>query len=343
MRMIVGIGLVSLLNVAMVTTVLAEGNVSQNSKGRLERVPWTVSRIQGSPEPPLPYVSQPVFPSLKFNQCLDLCNIPGTSRICVAEQSGKIFSFPNQSDVSTPDLMIDLVAAIQGVRNVYAVTFHPQYEKNHFCYVCYLKDSNLQDGTQISRFTVSQSDPPTIDVSTEKKLITWFSGGHNGCCLKFGPDGCLYISTGDGGAPNPPDPLKAGQDITNLLSAILRIDVDNEEAGRNYRIPADNPFLETPNARGEIWAFGFRNPWRMSFDRKSGDLWVGDVGWELWEMLDRVERGGNYGWGIMEGRQSTNPEWEQGPTPILPPTIDHPHSESSSITDGLTYYGSSLK
>jgi glucose/arabinose dehydrogenase len=95
-------------------------------------------------------------------------------------------------------------------------------------------------------------------------------------------------------------------------------------------------------ARGEVWAYGLRNPWRMSFDRKTGDLWVGEVGWELWEMLYRIERGGNYGWAVMEGRVSTHPEWPRGPTPFLPPTIDHPHSESSSITDGLTYYGSRL-
>ncbi|MCE9526882.1 MAG: PQQ-dependent sugar dehydrogenase, partial [Planctomycetales bacterium] len=103
------------------------------------------------------------------------------------------------------------------------------------------------------------------------------------------------------------------------------------------------PFVDLKGARGEIWAYGFRNPWRISIDRKTGDLWAGDVGWELWELLDRVERGGNYGWSVMEGRQPTNPEWPRGPTPILPPTIDHPHSESSSITNGLTYYGPRLK
>ncbi|MBC7853971.1 MAG: PQQ-dependent sugar dehydrogenase, partial [Pirellulaceae bacterium] len=141
----------------------------------------------------------------------------------------------------------------------------------------------------------------------------------------------------------PPDSRKAGQDVSNLLSAILRIDVDHADGGKNYRIPADNPFVDLKGARGEIWAYGFRNPWRISVDKKTGDLWAGDVGWELWELLDRVERGGNYGWSVMEGRQPTNTEWPRGPTPILPPTIEHPHSESSSITEGLTYYGPRLK
>jgi uncharacterized repeat protein (TIGR03806 family) len=303
------------------------------ASGDSKRVPWTTSRISGSPETPLQFVTERAFPELKFNQCLDITKAPGSDRLFVVEQGGKIFSFPNQPDVKTADLVVDIAKQVEGAREVYALTFHPDFQKNGYCYVCYIK----------ARFQMSNTTPPTIDVSSEKTIITWLSGGHNGCCLKFGPDGCLYISTGDGSGPNPPDSLKSGQDVSTLLSSILRIDVDHADGDRNYRIPADNPFVDLKGARGEIWAYGFRNPWRMSFDAKTGDLWVGDVGWELWELLDRVERGGNYGWSIMEGRQSTNPEWTRGPTPILPPTIDRPHSESSSITDGLTYYGTRLK
>jgi uncharacterized repeat protein (TIGR03806 family) len=308
-----------------------------------QRAAWTTSRITGSPEAPLPYVTERAFPELKFKDCLDLTSAPGSDRLFIVEQAGKIFSFKNQPDVKSADLVIDLAKEIPGVGATYALTFHPKFEQNRFCYVCYIKGNELPDGSHIARFKVSDADPPTIDPKSETTILTWLGGGHNGCALKFGPDGCLYISTGDGSGPNPPDGLKAGQDVSNLLSSILRIDVDHAENGKNYRIPADNPFLDLKGARGEIWAYGFRNPWRMSFDKKTGDLWVGDVGWELWELLDRVERGGNYGWSVMEGRQPTNTEWPRGPTPILPPTIDHPHSESSSITDGLTYYGSRLK
>ena len=307
------------------------------------REAWTTSRIMGSPEPPLPYVTEQAFPALKFNQCLDIVSEPESDRLFVVEQSGKIFSFPNKADVAAVDLVVDFAQEIPDVKEVYALAFHPQYEQNRFCYVCYIKAPELADGTHVARFRMADTDPPTIDVASEMPILTWLSGGHNGCCLKFGPDGCLYISTGDGAGPNPPDLLKAGQDLSELLSSILRIDIDHAGDGLNYRIPADNPFVGVSGARGEVWAYGLRNPWRMSFDRKTGDLWVGDVGWELWEMLYRVERGGNYGWSVMEGRQSTNPEWTRGPTPILPPTIDHPHTESSSITDGLTYYGSRLK
>ena len=307
-----------------------------------KRIPWTTSTIQGSPETPLPYTTERAFPGLQFNECLDITRAPGSDRLFVVEHGGKILSFPNQPDIKSADLVVDLAKKIEGVKEVYSLAFHPDFQKNRYCYVCYIKAPNLPDGSHIARFEVSNTIPPTIDVATEKTIITWLSGGHNGCCLKFGPDGFLYISTGDGSGPNPPDGLRAGQDVSNVLSSILRIDIDHTDGDRNYRVPADNPFVDLIGARPEIWAYGFRNPWRMSFDAKTGDLWVGDVGWELWELLDRVERGGNYGWSVMEGRQATNPEWTRGPTPILPPTIDHPHSESSSITDGLTYYGTRL-
>jgi uncharacterized repeat protein (TIGR03806 family) len=306
------------------------------------RTPWTTSRILGSPDPPLPYVTERVFPALQFKQCLDITRAPGSDRLFVVEQSGKVFSFPNKPDVQAADLAADFAKEIPDARAVYALAFHPDFQSNRYCYVCYIKEANLPDGSHVARFKMKDTDPPTIDVASETTLVTWLSGGHNGCSLKFGPDGYLYISTGDGGPANPPDPLGAGQDVSNLLSSILRIDVDHTDDGKNYRIPDDNPFVDTRGARGEVWAYGLRNPWRMSFDRQTGDLWVGDVGWELWEMLYRVERGGNYGWAVMEGWHSTHPEWPRGPTPILPPTIEHPHSESSSITDGLTYYGSRL-
>lgn len=332
-----------LLAVPCLQSYNLQAQSATESVGIERRVAWTTSRITGSPEAPLPYLTERVFPALKFNNCLDITTAPGSDRLFVVEQAGKIFSFPSNHDVTTLDLVVDLAKEIDGVQAVYGLTFHPDFQKNRYCYVCYIKAPNLEDGTHVARFRMSDTNPPTLDVASETTLITWLSGGHNGCCLKFGPDGCLYISTGDGSGPNPPDSRRAGQDVSNLLSCILRIDVDHQDNEKNYRIPADNPFVETKGARGEIWAYGFRNPWRMSFDRATGDLWVGDVGWELWEMLNCVERGGNYGWSVMEGRQPTNTEWPHGPTPILPPTIDVPHSESSSITDGLTYYGSRLK
>ncbi|MEQ1825494.1 MAG: PQQ-dependent sugar dehydrogenase [Pirellula sp.] len=316
---------------------------AESTTGLSKRKPWTTSRIVGSPEPPLPFTTEQIFTNLKFNRCLDIVKMPGSNRLFVVEQSGKIYSFENRPDVAEANLAMDFAKEIPGVRETYAIAFHPRFSENRYCYVCYIKAANQPDGTHIARFRVTDSSPPTLDLASETTILTWLSGGHNGCSLQFGPDGFLYISTGDGSGPNPPDILKSGQDISELLASILRIDVEHTEPGKNYRIPSDNPFVQRPGARGEIWSYGLRNPWRMSFDAKTGDLWVGDVGWELWESLIRVDRGGNYGWSVMEARQPTNPEWTRGPTPILTPTIAHPHSESSSITDGLTYYGTRLK
>ena len=326
---------------ACVCLVLA-GNVV-GDEGDEKRILWTPPRVKGSPEPPLPFITERAYPQLKFDKCLDLTTAPGSDRVLVLEQGGKLFSFVDSPDASSRDLVIDFAKQISDVKNVYAFTLHPKFEQNGYLYACFIKAPNQDDGTLVARFSVSKTDPPTIDVRSQKDVITWRSGGHNGCCLKFGPDGFLYISTGDAAPANPPDTMKTGQDISDLLSSILRLDVDHPEEGQNYRIPQDNPFVDHEGARGEIWAYGLRNPWRMSFDRKTGDLWCGDVGWELWEMLYRIDRGGNYGWAVTEGPQSTHPEWPRGPTPILPPTIDHLHTESSSITEGLTYYGSQLK
>ncbi|HZY84688.1 MAG TPA: PQQ-dependent sugar dehydrogenase, partial [Gemmataceae bacterium] len=324
--------------------------------GIKERVPWTTSRVSGSPDPPPPYRVERVFPKLTFKNPTLITSAPGTDRLFVGEQAGKLYSFRPAPEPAKADLFLDLTTElkswdtkgkVRGIDAVYGLTFHPRFAQNRYCYVCYVlaaKDgSQLPEGTRVSRFRVTDADPPRCDPKSEQILLTWLAGGHNGGCLKFGPDGCLYISTGDAANPNPPDALDTGQDVSDLLSSILRIDVDRADAGKKYAVPKDNPFVKTPGARPEIWAYGFRNPWKMSFDRQTGDLWVGDVGWELWEMVYRVKRGGNYGWSVMEGRQQVRPGAKRGPTPILPPTLDFPHTEAASITGGFVYRGKRLK
>ena len=173
-------------------------------------------------------------------------------------------------------------------------------------------------------------------------IITWPSGGHNGGCLEFGKDGYLYISTGDGSGPNPPDSLTTGQDISDLLGAILRIDVDRPDGDRAYRVPDDNPFVDQAGARSEIWSYGLRNPWKFGVDRETGDVFAADNGRETWEMVHRIVRGGNCGWPRMEGRVLLRGEVEPGPTPIVPPVKDHPHSEANSVIGGPVYRGNKL-
>lgn len=325
------------LILSMPAVARVDARAAQGSRALPKRTLWTQSKVRGSPDPPPNYRVERVFPSLEFKDPIDLETLPGSDRIVVAELGGKIFAFPAKPGVAGKDLLIDLTNSIPGASQLYGFTFDPKFAKNHFIYICYVLKDGDPAGSRVSRFTVS--DRGQIDPQTERIIITWVSGGHNGGCLKFGPDRFLYITTGDAAGPNPPDPLNTGQDVSDLLSSILRIDVEQEDPPRHYRVPPDNPLVGTDGARPEIWAYGFRNPWKMSFDQKTGDLWVADVGWELWELVYRVERGGNYGWSIMEGRQSIKPEGKHGPTPILPPVLDHPHSEAASITGGLVYRG----
>jgi putative heme-binding domain-containing protein len=307
-----------------------------------KRVPWITSRITGSPEPPAPYQVERAFPKLKFSEPVELVTAPGSDRLFLVELKGRIGSFASEPDGSSTDLLVDLKALHPDLSAAYGLAFHPKFQQNRFVYVCYVLKDGDPNGTRVSRFTVSSTEPPKIDLGTELVLITWLGGGHNGGSIHFGKDGLLYISTGDGKGPDPPDTLDTGQDISDLLSSILRIDVDRGENGRPYRIPPDNPLLGTPGARPEVWCYGLRNPWRMSFDAETGDLWVGDVGWELWEMIYRAQPGGNYGWSYIEGKQLVKPEGRRGPTPIVPPTMLHPHSEAASITGGYVYHGKRL-
>lgn len=316
------------------------------------RKPWTTSRVVGSPDPPPPFRVVRAFPNLKFEHPLLLVRYPEGDRLIVGEQGGALYSFVDEPDAEA-ELFVDLPRELEtiglhpgaaGFESVYGLVFHPDFERNRQCFVCYtLRGSdnskpNLADGTRVSRFLVSRTEPPRIDAASEEILITFPQGGHNGGDLHFGPDGMLYISTGDAASPNPPDALDTGQDIGDLLSSILRIDVDRKDEGKNYAVPPDNPFVGLEGARPEVWAYGFRNPWRMSFDRETGELFVGDVGWELWESIHRVEKGGNYGWAAMEGPQPIKSE-PVGPTPITPALIELSHAIACSITGGLVYRG----
>lgn len=338
----------------------AGGPTADNARefGMTNRIPWNTSRITGRPEPPLPYRARRVFPNLGFQGPTVLTSAPGTERLFVAEQTGMIYSIPDDPDCAEPDPFLNVQQLVDQLNDrrakpdqvrliaVYGLTFHPQFAENRRCYVCYVvswRDGSRgrnPDGTRVVQLQVTEDDPPRALVDSEVEIITWLDSGHNGGCLKFGLDGMLYVSTGDGGFAFPPDERNSGQDVSNLLSTVFRIDVDRPGSdGLAYSIPDDNPFVSLEGARGEIWAYGMRNPWKMSFDRETGELWVGDVGWELWELVYRVEPGANYGWSLVEGRQPVHVERERGPTPIVPPTVEIPHTDGASITGGFVYRG----
>lgn len=311
------------------------------------RKPWATSKIQGSPEPPLPFVVEQVFPEHTFLKPLDIGFIPGTGRLVVAEQSGRIFSFAPDSNTKKKDLFLDLRDYDSEITETYALAFHPHFVENRYVFVWANLDlkgeKTRENGSRIIRFKVSSDPIPRVDPSSGKTFISWLSGGHNGGNIRFGPDGMLYLGTGDAAPPDPPDALATGQDISDLLSSVLRIDVDHPGNGLPYGVPKDNPFVGEPKARGEVWAYGLRNPWRMSFNPKNGDLFIGDVGWELWKMIYRIKPGANYGWSLTEGsRQDVRSDRPRGPTPVVAPLVAHSHEEAASITGGEFYHGKRL-
>lgn len=326
------------------------------AKGQSKRVLWTTSKVIGSPEPPPPYKTEPAFPKLmKFNEPLDMASAPGTNRLFIAERYGKIFSFINKKDVAKADLAWELKGAKDSKGEpmkqvIYAIALHPKFKDNGYIYVTWIPNpetERLPKGSRVSRFTV-KGEPPVIDTASEKIIFDWPNGGHNGGCLKFGPDGMLYIVTGDGSGIA--DENNIGQDLSSIHAKLLRIDVDHPEKGepggvspRSYSVPKDNPFVKTPGARPEIYAYGLRQLWRYSFDRKTGDLWGGEVGQDLWEMIYKVEKGGNYGWSVQEGTHPFRPERKKGPTPILKPIVEHDHAAFRSITGGFVYRGARMK
>ena len=326
------------------STCSETGADSDNSEAAISTEKWTKSRLSGSPEPAAPYEVIRVYENLNFINPVIITGGPD-NRLYVATQKGKIYSFKEScSACDAPDLIFDVKELIDAENAIYGLAFDPSFEDNRLVYICYVAKGNADNGTHVSRFRLSEGDVPRIDPQTEEILIQWRSGGHNGGCMKFGNDGYLYITTGDASPPSPPDQHNTGQGVDDLLSCVLRIDVSQKPTADQlaYAIPEDNPFVDTPDARGEIWAFGFRNPWKISFDRDTGKLWLGDVGWELWEMIYDVQRGGNYGWSVTEGPQAVQSSATPGPTPILPPAVSHHHSESRSITGGYVYRGSQL-
>lgn len=296
----------------------------------------------GSENPPVPPNLNIVnaFPDLGFSRPLDLQSpADGTNRIFVAEQGGLIKVFPNQSDVSESTTFLSLTSRIsssQGELGLLGMVFHPDFASNGFFYVCYTASPAL---SVVSRFSVSAGNQNLADATSELVLIEIPQPrtNHNGGQLAFGPDGYLYIASGDGG-----DGGASAQNLTDLLGTILRIDVNTTENGLNYGIPADNPYVNETNARPEIFAHGLRNPWRMSFDTQTGVLWAGDVGEGAIEEINRIEMGNNYGWNIYEGTQCRQNNSCNTPN-LIGPYFEYTHANGDkSITGGYVYRGTAI-
>ncbi len=263
----------------------------------------------------------------------------GDDRLFLVEQDGTIRIIQDGAILPQPFLNIDsLVGSTESEQGLLSMAFHPEYGENGRFFI-YYTDNN--GGTVVARYQVSTDDPNQADPNSALVLLTLPQpyGNHNGGQLKFGPDGYLYVGLGDGGSAN--DPLLAGQDKSVLLGKLLRLDVDFNESG--YAVPAANPFVNDEGARNEIWAYGLRNPWRFSFDRLTGDLYIADVGQNIWEEIDFQPAGStggeNYGWNIMEGTHCFQTE-TCDQTGLIPPVIDYQHGDGScSVTGGYVYRG----
>lgn len=276
---------------------------------------------------------------------------PGAREHVVVEQAGLIWTFDLARDergnvrASEPRELLDLSAAVTTRGNeegLLGLAFHPRFAENGRVFLYY--SPREKRVTRLVELHAPSRSPLALDEASERTLLEIDQpySNHNGGALLFGPDGKLYLGVGDGGAAG--DPHEKAQDLRSLLGKVLRIDVDRATEEQRYAVPDDNPFADSTEhdgARGEIWALGLRNPWRMAFD-VDGRLWCGDVGQDAYEEVDIVERGGNYGWPRREAFVEFRPqgrEGKRGPGKLLDPLLAYPHREGKSITGGLVYRG----
>jgi uncharacterized repeat protein (TIGR03806 family) len=329
--------------VLVLTAVAAAAGDEPTEKpfGLERRIAWNDSRVVGSPDPPLPYKVVRAFPRLSIKQPLSMTPEPGTDRLFILHHlnhwagPGRLVAMRDDQEAAETETLLE----IDGLG--YGVAFHPDYERNGYVYIGMNGPLHGKPKTtQVVRYFVDRRPPHGIDPASKLLIIEWPSDGHNGGDLAFGNDGFLYVSSGDGTSGS--DTGMTGQTLDDLLAAVLRIDVDHPEPGRNYGVPRDNPFVNRKGARPELWAYGFRNPWRLSYDRESGQLWVGQNGQDLWEQVYLVQKGANYGWSVSEGSHVFHAQRAAGPDPISLPTAEHHHSEARSITGGRVYRGTRL-
>lgn len=265
----------------------------------------------------------------------------GTGRLFVVEQRGAVRAIENGGPAAETFLDISAKVESGGEKGLLSVAFHPRYAENREFFVDYTTRIDGQLTSIVSRWREAggRADPASEEVLL---AIEQPFDNHNGGQLAFGPDGFLYIGKGDGGSGN--DPLDHGQNPGTLLGAVLRIDVDRSDPPLAYRIPPDNPFVGQAGSRGEIWAYGLRNPWRFSFDAPTGLLYLGDVGQGAREEIDVIDKGGNYGWRVMEGDVCTpgvDPDCD--PTGFIPPIHTYATGElGRSVTGGFVYRGVSV-
>ncbi len=304
-----------------------------------------------------------IFPNLVLRSPLFLLERPGDdANFYAIERAGRVVRWSKTDNtVTTPEIFCDIRGRVEtsdsgnSEQGLLGIAFHPEHATNGEIYLSYtaINDNSVCSfddpsdcvfESRVSRFTIDDSDD-TCDEDSEVILldIDDFASNHNGGHVAFAPDGTLFLGMGDGGGAG--NPLSTAQDLSRLLGKMIRIDVDRTEDGKQYAIPADNPFRDVPGALPEIYSLGMRNPWRFSFDRGSGELWVGDVGQNRLEEVDLVEAGGNYGWSVFEASDCFESQSACDVGGFLPPVIEYEHSNilaRFSLTGGYVYRGSAI-
>jgi len=291
------------------------------------------------PTPPAGSIQvERVFPDLSFQEMTNLVQPDDTSSlIFVTEQRGVIYAF-SANNSQQAAMFLDITDRVNRGGNeegLLGLAFDPDYQENGYFYVYYSAADPSR--SVLSRFSLDQEDTDVADPQSEVIIMEVeqpFSN-HSAGQLTFGPDGYLYIGLGDGGGSG--DPQGNGQNLGTVLGSILRIDVSGLSAPGDYEIPIDNPFVDIEGARAEIWAYGLRNPWRFSFDLETGLLWAGDVGQNLWEEIDIIAKGANYGWNTMEGSHCYSPATGCNQSSLTLPIVEYDHSQGCSVTGGYVY------
>ena len=295
----------------------------------------------GAPIPALRF--ERVLPELPLVRPVQAIQRPGdAANLYIVEQPGRILiADPAQRDTKEAEVFLDIRERVNDGGNeegLLSIAFHPQFPEKPELYAYYTASKPRR--SLLSRFTVS-ADGRTADAASEEVLLTIPQpySNHNGGTALFGPDGFLYLSIGDGGAAN--DPHHYAQNLGSLLGKVIRIDASKKGVdGAPYAVPADNPFVGREGALPEIWAYGTRNIWRMAFDPKTGDLWAGDVGQNIYEEVSLIKKGGNYGWNAREGFHAFR--GGKGEGPFEDPVVEYHHREGLSITGGQVYRGKAI-
>jgi glucose/arabinose dehydrogenase len=295
----------------------------------------------GDPIPKLRF--ERVLPELPLVRPVQAFQRPrDATNLYIVEQPGRILiADPAKRDTKEAAVFLDIRERVNDGGNeegLLSIAFHPDFPRKRELYAYYTASKPRR--SLLSRFTVSE-DGMTADPASEEVLLTIEQpySNHNGGTVLFGPDGFAYLSIGDGGAAN--DPHHYAQNLGSLLGKVIRIDVSRKgDNGEPYAVPADNPFVGREGALPEIWASGTRNIWRMAFDPKTGDLWAGDVGQNIYEEVSLIKRGGNYGWNAREGFHAFR--GGKGEGPFEEPIVEYHHREGLSITGGQVYRGKAI-